>query len=107
MKNLEEYLSLPWTSAIDTVKDGDDHYVRLTVSVIPDFAVYGDSISDVKGRWREAFASHLAGYLTVGKVIPEPMDVEQIVTEPAKITASVGLIGEEQKRPARVELIAS
>ena len=103
MKNLEEYLSLPWTPAIDTVKDGDDDYVRLTVSVIPDFAVYGDSISDVKNRWREAFASHLAGYLAVGKVIAEPMDLEQIVTEPAKVTASVPPIGQE----ARVELIAS
>jgi predicted RNase H-like HicB family nuclease len=88
MKDLEAYLNLPWQPVIDTVTEGEDVQVRLTVPGLPDFAVYGDSVTEVKARWREALASHLDGYLRVGKFIPQPVEVDVVVTEPARGTAS-------------------
>ncbi len=86
-KSLEEYLELAWQPVIDTVSEGEDTYVRLTVPGLPDFAVFGDSITDVKSRWREALASHLEGYLHVGKFIPEPVQMD-VLTDPATDTVS-------------------
>jgi hypothetical protein len=87
MKPLEHYLALHWIPAIDTVTEGEDVYVRLTVPGLIDFAVYGDGVPEVRARWREALTSHLAGYLAVGKVIPEPPVIE-VTSEPAGTTTS-------------------
>ncbi len=87
-KSLEAYLALPWQTVIDTVTEGEDVQVRLTELGLPDFAVYGDSVTEVKDRWREALESHLDGYLHVGKFIPRPVQVDVVVTEPARSTAS-------------------
>lgn len=88
MKGVEAYLNMQWQPVIDTVAEGDDVQVRLTIPALPDFAVYGDSVTEVKSRWREALASHLEGYLNVGKIIPTPMSVGVVLTEPARNTAS-------------------
>ncbi len=104
MKTLEEYLAMDWSPITDTVRDGDEVYVRLLVPGVPDFVVYGDSVTEVQDRWREAFASHLAGYLAVGKVIPERLVIKELVTDRSDSTAASGA-GEAQPRPHRVELV--
>jgi hypothetical protein len=86
-KALEYYLGLEWHPVIDTVTDGDDVFVRLAIPGLADFAVYGDSVTEVKEGWREALESHLAGYLTCGKFIPEPVELD-VVADPADGTVA-------------------
>lgn len=71
---------MPWNPFIDTVADGADVFVRLRVPGLTDFAVYGDSVTEVRERFREALESHLAGYIATGKVIPEPVETEVVNT---------------------------
>lgn len=78
-RTLAEYLALPWQPFVDTLTQGQDVSVRLTVPGLADFAVYGDSVTEVRDRFREALESHLGGYLAVGKVIPEPLESEVLV----------------------------
>lgn len=106
MKTLDEYLAMDWSPIIDTVRDGDDVYIRLTVRGLQDFAVHGDGVTDVLSRWQEALASHLGGYLATGKVIPEPPIFEELLTDPADATADSGR-GEAVSRPQRVDLISA
>ncbi len=85
-RELAEYLAMPWETFIDTVTEGPDVFVRLQVSGLPDFAVYGDSVTEVRERFCEALESHLAGYLATGKVIPEPVRTE--VVKAGELTGS-------------------
>jgi predicted RNase H-like HicB family nuclease len=67
---LDEYVAWPWRP---TIRPDGDGGMMLTVEPLEDFAVYGASESEVRSMWKEALRSHLAGYLQVGKAIPELM----------------------------------
>src|SRR5258708_2997508 len=89
MKTVKEYLALDWHQVIEGVNDEDGKSYRLTIPLLPDFAVYG-SLKDIDERFAEALESHLAGYLAVGKVIPEPLTIGPAVQEQSDDTGSAG-----------------
>ena len=86
MKGLEYYLSLDWHPTIEVSDEGSGSY-RLTIPILSDFAVYG-TLEQIGARFMEALASHLTGYLAVGKVIPEPLSFGPAKLGPAEDTAS-------------------
>ncbi len=67
LQTLQDYMELPWTTEIRSDEDGG---FVLTVWPLNDFAVFGESRVEVETEWRGALASHLDGYLKVGKSIP-------------------------------------
>jgi hypothetical protein len=89
MKTLREYLALDWHQVIEAVNEEDGKSYRLTIPLLPDFAVYG-SLQEIGERFPEALESHIAGYLAVGKVIPEPLTLGPAVQEKSEDTGSAG-----------------
>lgn len=91
MKTMDEYMALAWVPVIETVTDEVGVQIRLRIPGLRDFAVYGNSIDEVGDRWREALRSHIKGYLAVGKVVPEPIETEALVSEtPATRQRGIG-----------------
>ena len=60
-RTLAEYLALPWQPFVDTLTQGQDVSVRLTVPGLADFAVYGDSVTEVRDRFPSTGAAISTG----------------------------------------------
>lgn len=68
-KDIAELMSYDWRPEIKRLADGT---FRLTICQVPDFEMFADNEAELQATWREAFESHLSGYLNIGKVVPVP-----------------------------------
>ena len=77
--NLQALMRLEWVLVIEDDPDGG---VVLTVEGLDDFNVFGTDEVEVLSEFREAFRSHLRGYIATGKVVPVPEAVGKMVDPP-------------------------
>jgi len=67
--DVEKYANMKWPVYVAEHPNGG---FRLTVLSVSDFEIFGPSREELLSEWKDAFASHLMGYLASGKVIPTP-----------------------------------
>jgi len=82
-----QYLALPWNW--DIKFDAESGCWLATIGELPDFFAAGNSAGDAAFNSREAFVSHISGYLESG--VPIPMPLNQFVEMESDNTES-GLV---------------
>jgi predicted RNase H-like HicB family nuclease len=65
-----QFLAAPWTWSINHDPDGDCWVA--TIKELPDFFAAGKTSGEAALNAREAFISHISGYLATGTPIPTP-----------------------------------
>jgi predicted RNase H-like HicB family nuclease len=66
----EAYLTLSWSWVIAWDDDAGGYVV--TIEELPDFFAAGHDAMEAGANAREAFLSHIAGYIATGTAIPTP-----------------------------------
>lgn len=66
----EAYLGLPWSWQL--IWDHDEQCFVMTIDELPDFFAAGKTAAEAAINAREAFLSHITGYLATGTPIPVP-----------------------------------
>jgi len=70
MTQPSRYLNLPWTW--DITYSADDSCFVVTVAEFPDFFAAGATAGEAAKNSREALISHISGYVTTGRALPQP-----------------------------------
>lgn len=71
MKDLENYLSLPWT-IIRGEEEDDGRYLVLRIAELPGFVVAARTEAELFASYRPALEAFLASYLDEGEEPPVP-----------------------------------
>lgn len=71
-KILDELMSINWHPECSDTDDG----VIITVPALDDFGVCADVEDEAWADYPDALRSHLAGYVTVNKIVPVPFKIE-------------------------------
>lgn len=104
-KGLDEYMSMNWHPDGNEKEDG----FVITVPALEDFAVHGDGYEEAWADYPDALRSHLAGYITVGKIVPVPFGITQMAGEPAHVENGdpINAFGVDVRTGLRYEMTGS
>lgn len=76
-KDLDYYLSLPWTYTIETETHEDSSYYIIRVNELPGICTDSESLDEGMQEMKDLIACAVEIYKDKGKPIPEPIDREQ------------------------------
>ncbi|CAN5398670.1 hypothetical protein BH24GEM3_BH24GEM3_23850 [soil metagenome] len=78
MKDLEYYLSLPWTIQWSEEEEEDGRFLVLEIAELPGLAIVGRTQAEVLLRYRPALELFLESYLMDGEEPPLPATAQQV-----------------------------